>query len=533
MSSMELSSIFTPGLFKQALSHGLPTDTARLPVARITASSARVVPGTVFVAIAGARHDGWSFVPDAIARGAVAVITDRPEKAQSLPVPVLVVDDAREALALGVSRFLGEPSRQTVCAGVTGTNGKTSVAWMLARLLQRLDGPTMLCGTLGAAVLGEDDTQPALRDVGNTTPGSEDVHELIRGAVSRHAAAAVFEVTSIGLVQHRTTGVHWDVAVFTNLTHDHLDVHATMEAYGDAKARLFVSELVRSEKARRSAVLNVDDPFGLELGRRLADSSEVDIVTYSMSDRDADIVPVRWQPSFSGTDLAVSIRGKEFRMRSQCIGRYNVSNTLAVIGAASALGRDPAQIAEGLASVPPVPGRLEVIPVGEVRCVVDYAHTPDGLIQAQRSLREVCEGRLITVFGCGGDRDRGKRPLMGAAVASLADAAVVTSDNPRSEDPERIIGDIVPGLSGTEVPRAFEWSSEPDRAAAIRRALELARPGDTVLIAGKGHEDYQEVAGERRPFSDQEECRKLAAAREERLMAGDRSAKRDRLFEAD
>lgn len=508
MSDRSVQHLFDP----EDLVGELPDHVAAMVPTIVTADSRLVIPGALYVAVPGERQDGLSFLDEVIQRGAVAVATERPAAVLGPEIAVLHVQSARRALARAVSRSHGVPSRALQCIGVTGTNGKTSVTWMLAQILYRLSGPTMLVGTLGAGICREGESIPQFVDLGNTTPGAERVHGLLHDAVERGATAAVLEVTSIGLVQHRTTDIHWDAAVFTNLTRDHLDVHGSMEAYGAAKRLLFTTELALSEKSRKIAILNIDDPFCEQLSRGLDRCGGVLSITYSMVDARADVFPLAIEPSFTGTMLRLKIFGHEHSVSTRFVGGFNVSNTLAAIATTVALGYEPVDVLRTFAEVPPVPGRLEVIPVGDVRCVIDYAHTPDGLVQAQRSLREVTPGKLITVFGCGGDRDRGKRPLMGEAVARLSDCAIVTSDNPRSEHPERIIDDVLPGLTSAAAAPGFTWWREADRQSAIRRAVELAAPGDTVLIAGKGHEDYQEVAGVRHPFSDQEECRKLSGS---------------------
>lgn len=474
-----------------------------LTVHCVTADSRRVSPGTLFVAVPGSRVDGRTFANEAVERGAIAVATERPESLAGISVPIIPVVDARRFLSHAVSTALGNPGDQLTCIGITGTNGKTSVGWMLAQLLARTSGAAMLIGTLGAGLFDSREGEvadgfDAFEPLANTTPGIEDIHRLLGVAVAARAAAAVCEATSIGIVQYRTANVPWNGAVFTNLTRDHLDIHGSMEAYAEAKKMLFTSELAASGKPDRFAVLNMDDGCFPQFEAAVHALPGVRLLRYSVDNASADVYPLEWTPSLTGTDLRLVLEGEILEFRTRFVGGYNLSNTLAAVAAARGAGLSPAEIGRVFQTIPPVPGRLEVIPVGDIRCVVDYAHTPDGLVQALTSLREITSGRLITVFGCGGDRDRGKRPLMGSAVARLADIAVVTSDNPRTEDPEAIIADVEAGMGSAPHDRLA------DRRLAIRRALELARPGDTVLLAGKGHETYQVIGTEKQPFDERE-----------------------------
>ena len=419
---------------------------------------------------------------------------------------------------MAAAHFYGDPTAQLLSIGVTGTNGKTSVTWILSEALARLGSPSIHVGTLGmrqVSTAGE--SAIGWRETPNTSPDPILFQSFIAEGLARGARAAVSEVTSQGLLQGRTAGVAWDAAVFTNLTRDHLDLHGSMEVYAEAKARLFFDELSASAKRRRIAVVNCADPFGAAIIERLRrERTEIETFAFSPHTQPefrgtVDAVLVRAECSLTGTEIEFSLRGTTVRLRSQLIGAFNVENLMAAATTLLGVGYSAREVAEAIGDVPQVPGRLELAKAAAVSVVVDYAHTPDALMKAQRSLREIGSGRLITVFGCGGDRDRGKRPLMGAAVAELSDVAVVTSDNPRSEDPQAILEDVLPGIS---IDSGNDWRCRrvyalPDRRAAVREAILLAAPGDTVLVAGKGHEDYQEVKGIKHPFSDIDVCREL------------------------
>ncbi len=442
----------------------------------VTHDSRRVGRGTLFCCVVGANVDGHDFAPDAVAAGAVALLVERelPTAALPHPVPQLVVEDVRAALGPAAAAVLGRPAERLRTVGVTGTNGKTTVVTMLGHVLDRAGRSVGVVGTL----TGE-----------RTTPEATDLQARLAAFVEEGVTDVAMEVSSHALVLHRVDGIVFDVGVFTNLGQDHLDFHGTPEAYFAAKATLFEPE--RS----RAGVVDVDDVHG----RLLVDASERPLTAVSLAD---------------AHDLRTAADGSTFTWRGQPVslpvpGRHNVANALLAAEACRLLGVDDATVARALADVPVVPGRFESVDAGQpFQVVVDYAHTPDALEEVLLASRElVGRGALTVVFGCGGDRDATKRPVMGEVACRLADVVVLTNDNPRSEDPLRILDEIRTGCSGAP-------HVEPDRRAAIRQALAGARPGDLVLIAGKGHEQGQ-VHGDRvEPFDDR------VVAREELVALG-------------
>jgi len=438
-----------------------------------------VTPGALFVCVPGHRADGHDFAPQAVAAGASALIVER-ELAE--PVPQLVVPDAREAMALAADAFFGHPTRELQVAGVTGTNGKTTTAFLLFAILAAAGRRPGLLGTIENRVGGE--RRAAVR----TTSEAIDVQRLFREMLDSGDRSCAMEATSHGSALKRLLGIRFAVLVFTNLSQDHLDFHGTLEEYFQAKRRLFTEPDV--DGRRPPAVVNVDDEHGARLAAELEELGE-EPSTFSLEEL-ADVEITAAGARFSLGDLEITTRLR---------GRFNVENVLGAVKAAQILGVEPDAIARGVAHVAGVPGRFEAVDEGQPFTVlVDYAHTPEALENVLTEAREITAGRLLCVFGCGGDRDRGKRPLMGEVVERLADLAIVTSDNPRSEDPERIIEEILSGMSGD--PR-----SEPDRESAIVAALEAAGDGDVVVIAGKGHEQGQEFADRTIPFDDREVAR--------------------------
>jgi UDP-N-acetylmuramoyl-L-alanyl-D-glutamate--2,6-diaminopimelate ligase len=419
-----------------------------------------VRPGTLFFCVPGSRRDGHEFAADAVASGAVALVVERPLE---LAVPQVVVDDARPAMADAADAFFGRPTERLEVAGVTGTNGKTTTAHLLHAVLAAAGRRPGLIGTVETRVGSE--TRPAVR----TTPEAIDLQRTFREMLDAGNLSCAMEATSHGSELHRLDHVRFRVLVFTNLTQDHLDFHGTIERYFHAKRRLFAPGV--------PAAVNVGDEYGRRLARELPEA-----LTYGFAD-DAAVKPD-------------ALAGVELRLR----GRFNVENALGALAAARLLGIDDHVAKRALASVGAVPGRFEEVDEGQPFTVlVDYAHTPDALENVLLAARDL-GGRVLCVFGAGGDRDREKRPQMGRIAAEHADVAIVTSDNPRSERPEAIIEEIVAaGDSGLEV--------EPDRRRAIERALEQARPGDVVVIAGKGHEQGQEIAGRKLPFDDRDVAR--------------------------
>jgi UDP-N-acetylmuramoyl-L-alanyl-D-glutamate--2,6-diaminopimelate ligase len=373
-------------------------------------------------------------------------------------------------------------------AAVTGTNGKTTTTFLIKHICERAG---MRCGLIGTVryEIGER-ILPATR----TTPESLDLQELLSQIHGAGCKAAAMEVSSHALAQERTRGLEWDVAVFTNLTQDHLDFHGTMERYFDAKAKLFEGLPIQQKKRKATAVINMDDRYGAQLVGRL--ENKVPVVTYGMGVR-ADFRASNYRMEFGGTSYQLDAKGKSFLVRVPLIGRFNVANSLAAIAAAHALGIGLREVVVSLGKSPQVPGRLEAVPAKrQFQVFVDYAHTPDALLNVIKTLRELQPQRLIVVFGCGGDRDRQKRPLMAQVVDQNADHAIITSDNPRKENPEAIIAEVEKGF------RSDHYEKVVDRAAAIARAIEMAQPRDVILIAGKGHENYQEFADHTIPFDD-------------------------------
>jgi UDP-N-acetylmuramoyl-L-alanyl-D-glutamate--2,6-diaminopimelate ligase len=443
----------------------------------------RAGPGSLFFCVPGTRADGHDFAPEAVANGAVALVVERP---LALPVPQLVVSDARAAMAVAADEFFGRPTAELELAGVTGTNGKTTTAYLLFAILAAAGRRPGLLGTVERRVGGR--VEPAV----HTTPEAIDLQRDFRRMLDAGDRSCALEASSHAAALHRLDRVRFDALVFTNLTQDHLDFHGTMEDYFAAKRRLFVGP------ERPPAALNVGDPHGRLLAEELRGRQP--LVTFGLVD-DADVRPEDLELDGAGTRFRAAGLALATRLR----GRFNVENLLGAVAAARLLDVPDDAIVEGVAAVTGVPGRFEAVDAGQpFPLIVDYAHTPDSLANVLRAARELGEGRLVVVFGCGGDRDRGKRPQMGRIAAELADVAIVTSDNPRSEDPLAIIAEIVAGAHR-------EVEVEPDRRAAIRRAVELAHAGDVVVVAGKGHEQGQEFGDRRVPFDDQEVAREALA----------------------
>jgi UDP-N-acetylmuramoyl-L-alanyl-D-glutamate--2,6-diaminopimelate ligase len=446
-------------------------------VGGVSQDSRRVSAGDLFLAWKGTGVDAHDYVASAVASGAVATVVER---AVDVAVPQLVVTDGRRAAALAADAVLGFPSRDLVTVGVTGTNGKTTTA-LLVRHLLAPDMRTATIGTLG--VVDDEGVRPGSE--GLTTPGPVQIAVWLRDLADGGTNAVVLEASSHALEQRRLDGVRFDVAVFTNLSQDHLDYHGDMVAYRAAKARLI--DLVRPDG---TVVVNRDDLAwsGLDAGARTLRTFGVDT--------DADLRATEVELGPAGTTFTLASDGASHHVRIPLVGRYNVSNALAAIGAALAVGVDISRVVERLAGAPQPRGRLEAVVAEPFSVLIDFAHTPAALEGALSAVRPFTRGRLIVLFGAGGDRDVTKRRPMAEAAARLADVVVLTSDNPRTEDPEAILDDLAEGLEGTEYLRV------PDRRAAIRAALDAARPGDTVVLAGKGHETYQVIGTEKRPFDE-------------------------------
>ena len=464
-------------------------------VTGIQYDSRRVEAGNVFVALRGERTDGHRFIDHAISQGAVAVVSEQGGPAQARSAFVRVADTV-DALARLSAAFHGHPSRAMKMVGVTGTNGKTTFTFLLKSILEQHGMKAGLIGTIRYEV-GERQI-PADR----TTPQSSDLQQLLAQMKKGACKAVVLEVSSHSLVQRRVEEVEFDVAVFTNLTQDHLDYHKTMEEYFQAKSLLF-SGLGKGAKKLTAAVINLDDPRGAGLKKLLGKG--VRCLTYGVS-KDADLRPAGIELSLNGSRfVAETPRGKAEISLHLC-GRYNVQNALAALGAALALDVPMETAVRGLGDLASVPGRLEAVRLGQpFHLFVDYAHTDDALENVLSMLKELVSARLIVVFGCGGNRDTGKRPRMGRVAAQHADHAVITSDNPRKEDPALIARQVEAGFDNASTPSGTGGCTHEiilDREKAIRRAIELAQPGDIVLIAGKGHETYQEFADTMTPFDD-------------------------------
>jgi UDP-N-acetylmuramoyl-L-alanyl-D-glutamate--2,6-diaminopimelate ligase len=439
-----------------------------------------VEQGAMFFCVPGERADGHDFAGEAVERGAVALVVERP---LDVAVPQVLVEDARHAMGAAAVAFYGDPSAQLQVAGVTGTNGKTTTTFILYAILAAAGRRPGLLGTIESRVGGE--RRPAIR----TTPEAIDLQRSFREMLDAGDRSCAMEATSHGSELGRLEGVRFSALAFTNLSQDHLDFHETMERYFDAKRRLFV-------EGRPPAAVNVGDEHGRRLAEELRRLGHEPLVTFGLVE----------EAEVRADDLELSQAGARFRaggieLSTRLRGGFNVENVLAAVAVSRLLGIPDNAVAAGVEHIRGVPGRLEPVDEGQPFAVlVDYSHKPDALENVLRTARDLTERRLICVFGCGGDRDRGKRPLMGRIASELSDLAIVTSDNPRSEDPEAIIGEILEGVTGpVEV--------EPDRHAAIVQAIEAAEAGDVLVIAGKGHETYQEVDGRKLPFDDREVAR--------------------------
>ena len=461
-------------------------------IAGIEIDSRRVQPGTLFVALVGAAADGHRFVDQAIARGAAAVLVNRGWHGES-SVPVCVADDTRLRLGELASHFYGAPSEELDVVGVTGTNGKTTITYLLEAVFGHVDRIPGVIGTVNYRWPGH--AEPAL----NTTPESLVIQRMLRRMVDAGVDSVAMEVSSHGLATHRLRGTRFDVGIFTNLTQDHLDFHGDMASYRAAKHRLFSELLVPGS----SAVVNVDDEHGASF---VAATRDAEVVTYSAAGADADWRCIAWTQDVDGTHMAIEHAGTRFDLSTRLLGGFNVSNVLATVAAASVLGIDPMDCADALHDLRGVPGRLQYLGGdGKPRVFVDYAHTPDALGRALDALRPLARRRLVVVFGCGGNRDREKRPRMGRIAFAAADFVVVTSDNPRDEPPEDIIADVRRGLEGPptdDLGSGAGWSAVLDRREAILRTIAEADPDDVILVAGKGHETYQEALGVRVELDD-------------------------------
>lgn len=461
---------------------------AAVQVDSLVTHSRLVSPGSVFFAVPGVKENGSEYIDEAVRRGAAAIVVEGPV---SVPTGVTIarVPDCRRAKALVAARFFGEPSHTIPVVGITGTNGKTTTAYMLRSIADYEDGPTSMFGTIQYAVGSRTIAAP------NTTPDPIDLQRYLQQSVRLGARLAVMEVSSHALEQGRVDGVDFQAAVFTNLSPEHLDYHRTAEAYLEAKARLF-------ERLSRAslAVVNADDPRS----RDILAGTEARVVTFGL-EQEADVTARIRRVDIDGISFILSTARGETEVNTRLVGRHNLMNALAASAAAVAMGFSLESVRGGFQLLSGVPGRLESVDCGQdFRVLVDYSHTEDALRNAIGSLRALTRGRIITVFGCGGDRDKAKRPRMGEVVDAMSDYAVVTSDNPRSENPMEIIGEITSAMG-----HGAKRTVESDRHAAIDMAIRMARGGDIVLIAGKGHEDHQITGQGSVPFDDRAVAREV------------------------
>lgn len=468
---------------------------AATPISGLQADSRAVVPGDLFLAVPGEAHDGRQFIEQAVASGAAAVAAEAPVGGfvDALPVPLVEIPELRQEMGELAARFFGYPSRRLHMVGVTGTNGKTTVSRLVAQLGRRLGQRCGVIGTLGATL---DDGVLA---TSNTTPDPISLQRQLAAWVESGVGLVSMEVSSHALVQGRVNGVEFETAIYTNLSHDHLDYHGTMDAYGRAKLQLFAAE------GLHCAVVNLDDEFA---PRVMAAAGEgVRVLTYSVRQATADVRVDEVHFHGAGVQARLLTPWGSGALASPLPGDFNLANVMAAVTAVVLSGQELAAVLAAAATLQPVPGRMQSIPNDcGIQVIVDYAHTPDALEQVLVALKPHVSGALVTVFGCGGDRDRSKRQLMGRVACRDSDRVVVTSDNPRGEDPEAIMAEIAGGCSG-------DFRLVTARADAIALAIATANAGDCVLIAGKGHEDYQLIDGERLPFSDAEQARRALAAR--------------------
>ncbi|HEX5790042.1 MAG TPA: UDP-N-acetylmuramoyl-L-alanyl-D-glutamate--2,6-diaminopimelate ligase [Luteolibacter sp.] len=493
----------------RSLIQALPRVTASGPtdveIAGLCASSKQAAAGMMFVAVRGANQDGHRFIGDALKAGALAVVAEQAPPADLKPqVAWLHVGDSRDALARLASAFHGDPWQQTVLAGVTGTNGKTTTTFLIHHLMKSQWHRAGLMGTILV------DDGMAVQPASHTTPDAVELTAALARMRDHGCRGVAMEVSSHGIDQKRVAAIGFDACVFTNLTQDHLDYHGTMEAYFQAKASWFESLAHNGLGKKPTAVINIDDARGLELANRLADMG-MKVLRYGFGVH-CDLRANNLRQNARGMEFELATRGKTYLVRAPFIGRFNCYNVLAALAAAIACGIRPREAVAAMAEAPQVPGRMQQVgQAGGATVFVDYAHTPDALENACRAILELQPRRLITVFGCGGDRDRTKRPLMAAAVARHSDVVVMTSDNPRSEDPQAILRDMQVGVPSSGA------LTIADRAEAISQAILNARSGDIVLIAGKGHETYQQIGAEKIDFDDRKVASKALRDRAQHI----------------
>jgi UDP-N-acetylmuramoyl-L-alanyl-D-glutamate--2,6-diaminopimelate ligase len=489
----------------EALPDKMVLGTLPRTVSGIAYDSRKIAAGELFVAIPGFKQDGRRFAADAVERGAAAVVAEGADPLPGSATPRVLVPSTRLALARLADAFHGHPSRHLTMVGITGTNGKTTTSLLVEALLAAGGRPTGVIGTIEYRV------GPHVETASQTTPEALELQSLLGRMVQAGVGGTAMEVSSHALALHRVDGIEFDVAVFTNLTQDHLDFHRTLEAYRDAKARLFTL-LAASRKPYRTAVVNTDDPAGAAMLAAAAGDGRVRAITFGLH-TEAELRPHRWESGMDGIRLEVVTARGPVEIASPLVGEHNVMNLLGAVGVGLALDMEPARIGPALSRVAAVPGRFERVEAGQpFLVVVDYAHTPDALERVLTTARKLLRagGRLGVVFGCGGDRDRGKRPIMGGIAARLADRTWVTSDNPRTESPAAILAEIEAGIPPAAAGRC---ESLVDRARAIESAVGWGREGDVVVIAGKGHETYQIIGARTLDFDDREVARAALLAR--------------------
>ncbi len=464
---------------------GAVTSLSEITITQLCYDSRQVTPGALFFALPGKKSKGTTFVQEAINRGAAVVLAE--EAILGISVPLLRVANARRAMGEMAAFFHQTPSHSLAVCGVTGTNGKTTTTFLVRHLCE---GSGRHCGLLGTVKY----ILPGfVEEATRTTPESIEIQDMMQRMKDGGFKAVALEASSHAIVQERLSGVEFDVAIFTNLTQDHLDFHGTMDEYFNAKAQLF-KNLADQKQKRGKAVINIDDRYGRLLIDRLP--SQLPVVTYGQSIH-ADFRAADIRYSATGTQFCLEARGRKYLVRSPLIGLFNVYNVLGALASATTMGLELRRAVKALETAPQVPGRLERVSGKQpFQIFVDYAHTPDALENVLRTLHQLKQGRLIVVFGCGGDRDRSKRPLMAAAAERYANEVIVTTDNPRTEDPMAIIADVKKGF------QKKSYHAICDREEAIYEAIQRATPGDVIIIAGKGHENYQEVNGVKTPFDD-------------------------------
>lgn len=466
-----------------------------MEITGIKLDSRKVIPGDLFVAIPGFKEDGARFIQDAKTKGATAVVTEK--KTPANHVPAILVRNARKSLGRIARTFYGNPDERLSLFGITGTNGKTTTAHLIWAILGKSGHRASLLGTIQHNILGRK-VQAA-----NTTPEAMDLYSFFKETLDQQGDSVVMEVSSHALSLNRVEGILFSVAVFTNLTHDHLDFHKNFEDYFQAKSKLFTEH----GKPNSRAVINADDPYGMQLTAMLKmQRKDTQVTTFGMS-KEADVHPLSCEMTWDGIRMELKTPWGNLSLQSPLSGTFNVSNIMAAASACLAYGIKPEAIASATQEFSQVPGRFETVRQGQnFAVVVDYAHTPDALERVLKSARALTKGKLLAVFGCGGDRDRKKRPIMGEIASRIADLAYVTSDNPRTENPDEIIKEILAGIKDKS-----KIKVESDRRKAIEAALAAAAKDDCVVIAGKGHEDYQIIGATKHPFNDREMAKEILA----------------------